>query len=72
MDSGGLKGENDETEFAHTFFIRGQEHLLDQIKRKVATKGGPTAQFVPSIRTDRVGCLTRPCVLEARDTLSPK
>jgi len=54
VDSGGLKGENDETEFAHTFFIRGQEHLLDQIKRKVATKGGPTAQFVPSIRTDRV------------------
>ncbi|CAL8299537.1 unnamed protein product [Lota lota] len=36
MEQGGLlKPEKEDTEFQHPFFIRGQEHLLDNIKRKV-------------------------------------
>lgn len=36
MEQGGLlKPEKDDTEFQHPFFSRGQEHLLDNIKRKV-------------------------------------
>ncbi|XP_072532630.1 heat shock factor protein 1 isoform X2 [Salminus brasiliensis] len=36
IEHGGLvKPEKDDTEFQHTFFIRGQEHLLENIKRKV-------------------------------------
>ncbi|XP_061752609.1 heat shock factor protein 1-like isoform X1 [Nerophis ophidion] len=36
IEQGGLlKPEKDDTEFQHPFFIRGQEHLLENIKRKV-------------------------------------
>uniref|UniRef100_A0A3B4DL48 HSF-type DNA-binding domain-containing protein n=1 Tax=Pygocentrus nattereri TaxID=42514 RepID=A0A3B4DL48_PYGNA len=36
IEQGGLvKPEKDDTEFQHLFFIRGQEHLLENIKRKV-------------------------------------
>ncbi|XP_061520815.1 heat shock factor protein 1 [Phycodurus eques] len=36
MEQGGLlKPEKDDTEFQHPFFVRGQEHLLENIKRKV-------------------------------------
>lgn len=55
VDSGGLRGDREETEFSHTFFLRGQEHLLDQIKRKVnpaASKG--VNNFVPSIKSEKV------------------
>ena len=47
VEAGGLRGERDEVEFAHPFFERGQDHLLDQIKRKVSlsTRGG--GQLVP-------------------------
>lgn len=34
-DSGGLRLERDEMEFAHQHFLRGQESLLENIKRKV-------------------------------------
>lgn len=34
-DSGGLRLEKDEMEFAHQHFLRGQESLLENIKRKV-------------------------------------
>jgi heat shock transcription factor 1 len=57
VESGGLKGDKDEIEFAHLFFLRGQEHLLDQIKRKVSTapkSGGLTQQFVPRIKSEKV------------------
>jgi len=60
VDSGGLKGERDENEFAHPFFLRGQEHLLDQIKRKVSVAGARQGQglasgpFVPSIKSEKV------------------
>lgn len=33
-DSGGLRVERDEMEFAHPHFVRGQESLLENIKRK--------------------------------------
>uniref|UniRef100_A0AAX7SD24 HSF-type DNA-binding domain-containing protein n=1 Tax=Astatotilapia calliptera TaxID=8154 RepID=A0AAX7SD24_ASTCA len=38
IEQGGLvKPERDDTEFQHPFFIRGQEHLLENIKRKVSS-----------------------------------
>eukprot|EP00088_Acartia_fossae_P014690 TRINITY_DN17895_c0_g1_i13.p1 TRINITY_DN17895_c0_g1~~TRINITY_DN17895_c0_g1_i13.p1 ORF type:complete len:657 (-),score=138.39 TRINITY_DN17895_c0_g1_i13:388-2304(-) len=37
VDSGGLKSDRDEIEFAHPFFLRGQDHLLPEIKRKVSS-----------------------------------
>ena len=39
VDSGGLKSERvEDMEFAHQFFLRGHEHLLENIKRKAAKK----------------------------------
>ncbi|KAK7497650.1 hypothetical protein BaRGS_00011045 [Batillaria attramentaria] len=35
-DQGGLKVERDDLEFGHMYFQRGQEQLLDMIKRKAA------------------------------------
>uniref|UniRef100_A0A674EI23 Heat shock transcription factor 1 n=1 Tax=Salmo trutta TaxID=8032 RepID=A0A674EI23_SALTR len=36
IEQGGLvKPEKDDTEFQHPYFLRGQEHLLENIKRKV-------------------------------------
>lgn len=32
-----MKPEKDDTEFQHPYFIRGQEHLLENIKRKVTS-----------------------------------
>lgn len=47
LEEGGLvKPERDDTEFQHPFFIRGQEHQLEHIKRKVTA--------VPSVRQDEV------------------
>lgn len=47
LEQGGLvKPERDDTEFQHPFFIKGQEHLLENIKRKVTA--------VPSVRQDEV------------------
>ncbi|KAF7691004.1 heat shock factor protein 1 isoform X1 [Silurus meridionalis] len=38
IEQGGLvKPEKDDTEFQHLYFVRGQEHLLENIKRKVTT-----------------------------------
>ncbi|KAG7500849.1 heat shock factor protein 1 isoform X1 [Solea senegalensis] len=46
IEQGGLlKPERDDTEFQHPFFIRGEEHLLENIKRKVN---------VSSVRPDEV------------------
>uniref|UniRef100_A0A3Q3NJ24 HSF-type DNA-binding domain-containing protein n=1 Tax=Mastacembelus armatus TaxID=205130 RepID=A0A3Q3NJ24_9TELE len=47
IEQGGLvKPEKDDTEFQHPFFIRGQEHLLENIKRKVTN--------VSSVRQEEV------------------
>jgi len=57
VESGGLKGDRDEIEFAHLYFLRGQEHLLDQIKRKVSSapkSGGIPQQFMPSIKSEKI------------------
>ncbi|XP_077982763.1 heat shock factor protein-like isoform X2 [Glandiceps talaboti] len=40
IETGGLKSEKDETEFYHTYFVRGQPELLEQIKRKVSAGKG--------------------------------
>uniref|UniRef100_A0A8C2KTQ0 Heat shock transcription factor 1 n=1 Tax=Cyprinus carpio TaxID=7962 RepID=A0A8C2KTQ0_CYPCA len=46
IEQGGLvKPEKDDTEFQHPYFIRGQENLLENIKRKVTTVG----DFVSSV-----------------------
>uniref|UniRef100_A0A6J0UHE2 Heat shock factor protein 1 isoform X1 n=2 Tax=Pogona vitticeps TaxID=103695 RepID=A0A6J0UHE2_9SAUR len=38
IEQGGLlKPDKDDTEFQHPYFLRGQEHLLENIKRKVTT-----------------------------------
>ena len=54
-----LQGEKEEVEFAHNYFMRGQEHLLGEIKRKVNLAGAKTgsgfnSQFVPSIKSEKV------------------
>ena len=66
VEAGGLKSEKDqEMEFAHKFFLRGQELLLNHIKRKVANSrvnplapvgggGDGAAAFAPSIKTEKV------------------
>ncbi len=36
VEQGGLKAEKDDMEFAHQYFVRGQEGLLEYIKRKVS------------------------------------
>ncbi|XP_019713694.1 heat shock factor protein-like [Hippocampus comes] len=42
MEQGGLlKPERDDTEFQHPFFVRGQESLLEHIKRKVTNVRTP-------------------------------
>lgn len=41
IEQGGLvKPEKDDTEFQHPYFIRGHEHLLENIKRKVNNMSG--------------------------------
>lgn len=40
IENTGLKVENDEIEFYHSYFLKGQENLLEYIKRKV-THSGP-------------------------------
>lgn len=42
IEQGGLvKPEKDDTEFQHPYFIRGKEHLLENIKRKVTNVSLP-------------------------------
>jgi len=58
VDSGGLKSEKEDQEFAHPYFLKGQEHLLEFIKRKVSVGGprlaGAGAAFLPSIKSEKV------------------
>uniref|UniRef100_A0A3Q2FSP9 Heat shock transcription factor 1 n=1 Tax=Cyprinodon variegatus TaxID=28743 RepID=A0A3Q2FSP9_CYPVA len=54
IEQGGLvKPERDDTEFQHPYFIRGQEHLLENIKRKV-TNVSSVRQEEMKISTDEV------------------
>uniref|UniRef100_A0A1A7WGF9 Heat shock transcription factor 1 n=1 Tax=Iconisemion striatum TaxID=60296 RepID=A0A1A7WGF9_9TELE len=54
IEQGGLvKPERDDTEFQHPFFVRGQEHLLENIKRKV-TNVAAVRQEEVKISTDEV------------------
>lgn len=54
LHSGNLKNEKEEIEFAHVFFLRGQEHLLDQIKRKSSSNSKSQPQIVPGIKKESV------------------
>ncbi|XP_044027274.1 heat shock factor protein 1 isoform X2 [Siniperca chuatsi] len=54
IEQGGLlKPERDDTEFQHPFFIRGKEHLLENIKRKV-TNVSSVRQEEVKMSTDKV------------------
>ena len=53
VEVGGLKAEREEVEFAHPYFERGQEHLLEQIKRKVSLATRGLNQIVP-VNTEKV------------------
>ncbi|XP_040190287.1 heat shock factor protein 1 isoform X2 [Rana temporaria] len=57
IEQGGLlKPEKDDTEFQHPYFIRGHEHLLENIKRKVNNLSGGKTEEV-KVRQDNVGKL---------------
>lgn len=59
-----MKPEKDDTEFQHPFFLRGQENLLENIKRKVTTVGGaPDTQTQACTHTHTCLLLTAPCWL---------
>lgn len=40
-----MKPEKDDTEFQHPYFIRGQDHLLENIKRKVTSVSVQNSYF---------------------------
>ena len=56
VDSGGLKLDKDEMEFAHPYFLRGHDYLLDHIKRKIPMSKQEETKTKPEIMT-RVGDL---------------
>ncbi|XP_062986026.1 heat shock factor protein 1 isoform X2 [Elgaria multicarinata webbii] len=54
IEQGGLvKPEKDDTEFQHPYFLRGQEHLLENIKRKVTNVSGVKNEDI-KVRQDNV------------------
>ncbi|XP_078086239.1 heat shock factor protein 1 isoform X2 [Mustelus asterias] len=54
IEQGGLvKPEKDDTEFQHAYFIRGQEHLLENIKRKVTSMSTVKPEEI-KVRSDDV------------------
>ncbi|XP_031964215.1 heat shock factor protein-like, partial [Corvus moneduloides] len=60
IEQGGLvKPEKDDTEFQHPFFLRGQEQLLENIKRKVThssvsgLKGDSVARLLADMQAMR-------------------
>ena len=50
-----IQSEKEEIEFAHMYFLRGQEHLLDQIKRKSSSNSKSQNQAV-SNQTQFIPC----------------
>ncbi|XP_061463172.1 heat shock factor protein 1 isoform X2 [Rhineura floridana] len=57
IEQGGLvKPEKDDTEFQHPYFLRGQEHLLENIKRKVTNVSGIKNEDI-KVRQDSVAKL---------------
>uniref|UniRef100_A0A6I8NJ18 Heat shock transcription factor 1 n=1 Tax=Ornithorhynchus anatinus TaxID=9258 RepID=A0A6I8NJ18_ORNAN len=54
IEQGGLvKPEKDDTEFQHPYFVRGQEQLLESIKRKVTSVSGIKSEDF-KVRQDNV------------------
>ncbi|XP_069113808.1 heat shock factor protein-like isoform X2 [Argopecten irradians] len=67
----GIKTEKDDVEFQHPFFIRGQEHLLENIKRKISGAVPLVKSEAPAGSTDVNRVLTDVVVLKGRqETLS--
>ncbi|XP_060079482.1 heat shock factor protein-like [Ylistrum balloti] len=67
----GLKTEKDDVEFQHPYFIRGQEHLLENIKRKISGAVPIVKTETPSMPNDVNKVLTEVVVLKGRqDTLT--
>ncbi|XP_056300581.1 heat shock factor protein 1 isoform X4 [Pseudoliparis swirei] len=66
IEHGGLvKPERDDTEFQHPFFIRGEEHLLENIKRKVTN----LIQFLVSlVQSNRIMGVKRKIPLMLNDS----
>ncbi|XP_042201577.1 heat shock factor protein 1 isoform X7 [Callorhinchus milii] len=55
IEQGGLvKPEKDDTEFQHPYFLRGQDQLLENIKRKVTSVSAVKPEEI-KVRTDDVG-----------------
>ena len=46
VDQGGLKVEKDDLEFQHMYFLHGQSHLLELIKRRVSEITPKTIIFI--------------------------
>ncbi|XP_043923628.1 heat shock factor protein 1-like isoform X1 [Protopterus annectens] len=54
IEQGGLvKPEKDDTEFQHPYFVRGKDHLLENIKRKVTNVAGVRNEEV-KVRQDNI------------------
>ncbi|XP_043914439.1 heat shock factor protein 1-like [Protopterus annectens] len=54
IEQGGLvKPEKDDTEFQHPYFVRGKDHLLENIKRKVTNVAGVKNEEV-KVRQDNI------------------
>jgi len=49
IENSGLKTDKDEMEFYHQYFLRGQESMLELIKRKVSIKKSRTRQLTPRV-----------------------
>ncbi|XP_059178231.1 heat shock factor protein 4-like isoform X2 [Physella acuta] len=54
IDQGGLKIEKDDLEFSHQFFQRGEQDMLQYIKRKVSNPAVRTTDHLAPSKTDEV------------------
>ncbi|XP_021342117.1 heat shock factor protein-like isoform X2 [Mizuhopecten yessoensis] len=69
----GLKTEKDDVEFQHPYFIRGQEHLLENIKRKISGTVPIVKTEAPDVQNDVGKVLTEVVVLKGKqETMSSR
>ncbi|KAG7469790.1 hypothetical protein MATL_G00132520 [Megalops atlanticus] len=74
IEQGGLlKPERDDTEFQHPYFIRGQEHLLENIKRKVTNVSNIKQEDVKLCQEDVTKLLSDVQFMKGKqETMDPK